>query len=60
MPHSVHDDEFADVPPTLEEVTEALNQLVADGLAVAVEEINPVTGKIQLRYHLVKDAPKPN
>jgi hypothetical protein len=43
-----------------EDVKATLQQLVQDGLLVAVEEIDPKTGKMRYRYFATECAPKPN
>lgn len=54
------DDEMSDVPPTMEEIREVVAELVEEGKLVAVEEIDPATGKLRLRYYAAKYAPKPS
>ena len=43
-----------------EQVRRALDELVRDGHLVAVEELDPSSGRIRYRYFLRDLAPKPN
>lgn len=47
-------------PWAREQYREALDQLVAEGKIVFVEEIDPQTGKLRKRYFHADQAPKPN
>jgi hypothetical protein len=43
-----------------EDIRQARDELIAEGLLVVVEEIDPRTGKLRNRYFHKKFAPKPN
>ena len=45
---------------TYEQLRRAREQLVRDGHLVAVEEIDPRTGKLRYRYFAKEFAPTPN
>lgn len=47
-------------PPTNEELRAAVQALLEEGKLVAVEEIDPETGEIRMRYYHRDYAPKPN